>query len=105
MDKNRLESLKREYARLLVRMGINLKKGQRLAITCPVECADFARLCAEEAYEAGCREVLLRWRDDKLTRMKYLKAADDVFDSVNPWEKDFCDILSEEGAGWCYLRW
>ena len=100
MDKNRLEFLKREYARLLVRSGINLKKGQRFAITCPVECADFARLCAEEAYEAGCKEVLLRWRDDKLTRMKYLKAADEVFDSVNPWEKDFCDILSEEGAGW-----
>lgn len=100
MDTDRLRSLMRDYARLLIRSGINLRKGMRLAITCPVECADFARLCAAEAYEAGCREVLLRWRDDELTRMKYLYAEEDVFDSVDSWEKDFCDILSEEGAGW-----
>ena len=100
MEKDRLESLKREYARLLIRSGINLQQGKRLAITCPVECAEFARLCAAEAYDAGCREVLLRWRDDELTRMKYLYAEDDVFDSVNLWEKDFCDIIAEEGAGW-----
>ena len=94
------ESLKRAYADLLIRSGINLQKGQRLAITCPVECADFARMCADSAYKAGCREVLMRWRDDELTRAKYLHAEDDVFDSVNPWDKEFCDILSEEGAGW-----
>ena len=94
-----LEKLKKEYAGLVVRAGINIQKGQRLSISCPVECADFARLCAQAAYEAGCREVLLRWTDDELKRMKYLKAADDVFDSVNSWEVDYYNTLSEEGAG------
>ncbi len=94
------EELKRAYARLLIRAGINIQKGQRLAITCPVECADFARLCVEEAYEAGCSEVLMRWTDDDIARMKYLKAADEVFDRVNPWDADFCNMLSREGAGW-----
>ena len=51
----KMEELKKDYARLLIRAGLNLQKGQRLAITCPVECADFARLCAAEAYAAGCR--------------------------------------------------
>ena len=95
-----MEDLKRAYARLLIRAGVNIQKGQRLAISCPVECADFARLCVEEAYEAGCSEVLMRWGDDDITRMKYLKAADEVFDRVNPWDADFCNMLSEEGAGW-----
>jgi aminopeptidase len=95
-----IEELKKDYADLLIRSGLNLRKGQRLAISCPVECADFARLCAAAAYEAGCREVIMSWNDDALTRLKYLHAEDDVFDSVNPWEKDFRDIISEEGAGW-----
>ena len=96
----KMEELKKDYARLLIRAGLNLQKGQRLAITCPVECADFARLCAAEAYAAGCREVIMRWVDDELTRLKYLHAEDDVFDTVNKWDADLPDILSEEGAAW-----
>lgn len=95
-----LEELKKDYAKLLIKAGLNLHKGQRLAITCPVECADFARLCAAEAYAAGCCEVIMRWEDDELTRMKYLYADDEVFDKMNPWDADLADILSEEGAGW-----
>lgn len=101
---NDLETLKKEYARLLVRSGVNIQKGQRLAITCPVECAPFARLCAKEAYDAGCKEVIMRWTDDELTKYRYLHAADEVFDSVNPWEKEMCDILSEEGAAWLAIH-
>ena len=78
MDKtNKLQ----EYARLLVEVGLNVQKGQNLIIACPVECAWFARLCAEAAYDVGCREVVMNWRDDALNRMKYLRAADEVFDS------------------------
>ena len=95
----KLEKLKKDYAELVIKSGINLQKGQRLSITCPVECADFARLCAEVAYEAGCREVILRWQDDEIRRMKYLHAADEVFDQFNSWELDYCNTLSEEGAG------
>lgn len=73
-----LAKLKREYAELVIKSGLNLQPGQRLSITCPVVNADFARLCAAAAYEAGCKEVLVRWRDDALTRMKYLRADDAV---------------------------
>ena len=51
------EQLK-EYAKLLVEVGVNVQKGQNLVITSPVECAWFARLCAQAAYDAGCREVV-----------------------------------------------
>ena len=95
-----IEEMKKDYADLLIRSGLNIQKGQRLAISCPVECADFARLCAAAAYEAGCKEVLMNWYDDTLTRLKYLHAEDDVFDRINPWEIEFRDIISEEGAGW-----
>lgn len=94
-----MEKLKTDYAELVIRAGVNIQKGQRLSISSPVECADFARLCAAAAYEAGCKEVLMRWQDDELKRMKYLHAADEVFDTVDSWEVDYCESLSEEGAG------
>jgi len=95
-----LEELKKDYASLLIKGGLNIQKGQRLAINCPIECADFARLCSKAAYEAGCREVLFRWYDDELTKQRFLYAEGDVFDKADPWDVLFSDMISEEGAAW-----
>ena len=94
------EETKRVYAELLIKKGLNIQKGQRLGINCPIECADFAKLCAEIAYAQGCREVMFLWYDDEIERMKYLYAADDVFDAMNPWEKLQRDTMAEEGCAW-----
>ena len=88
----------RQYARLLIRVGVNIQKGQNLVLLCPVECAQFGRMCATEAYAAGCREVIVSWRDDYMTREKYLKAADDVFDSYPAWLAAFYNDNASEGA-------
>ena len=89
-----------EYARLLVRVGLNVQKGQRLVISSPVECAYFARLCAREAYEAGCREVVMNWHDDAMARMKYLHADDAIFDEVPLWRRHFFNDHALEGAAY-----
>ena len=88
----------REYARLLARVGLNLQKGQRLVISSPVECAAFARLCAQEAYDAGCGEVVMNWHDDAMARMKYLQADDRIFDTVPLWRRHFFNDHALEGA-------
>lgn len=93
-----LEKMKKDLAELVVKAGVNIQKGQRLSIACPVECADFGRLCAKAAYDAGCKEVLLHWEDDEITRMKFLNADSGVFDTFDPWEKEYYNGLSEEGA-------
>lgn len=95
-----LKALQRDYVRLLIHEGVNLQPGQRLVITCPVDEAWFARLCAEEAYAGGCREVIMNWCDDALARMKYLHAADDVFDEYAPWRALLYNSAAEEGAAW-----
>ncbi len=89
-----------EYASLLVRVGVNIQKGQTLVLACPVDCAWFARKCAAAAYEAGCRTVVMRWRDDALARMKYLYAESDVFDTVAKWEAEFMNGYAAEGAAY-----
>ena len=92
-----------EYAKLLVEVGVNVQKGQNLVISCPVDCAWFARMCAKAAYAAGCREVVMSWGDELLTREKYLHAADDVFDSVPEWRVRFSTDYAKEGAAFLHI--
>ena len=89
-----------EYARLLVRVGLNVQKGQRLVISSPVECAYFARMCAKEAYDIGCKEVVMNWHDDAMARMKYLQADDEIFDEVPLWRRHFFNDYALEGAAY-----
>ena len=95
-----MEEKLREYAKLLVEIGIGLQKGQNLVISAPVECAHFARLCAHCAYENGAREVIMNWSDDLLSREKYLYADASVFDSVPAWRAAFYNDYAEEGANY-----
>ena len=81
-----MEEKLKEYAKLLVEVGLNVQKGQAVVIRCPVECAYFARLCASAAYDAGCREVVMRWTDDQLERERYLRADGSVFDAFPAWQ-------------------
>ncbi len=91
------EKLER-YAKLLVEVGINPNKGQKLMINCPVECADFGRMCAEAAYNAGCGEVIMNWNDDFCTRLKYLNAEKSVFETYPEWQKMYYTDLAKRGT-------
>ncbi|MEG1240264.1 MAG: aminopeptidase [Oscillospiraceae bacterium] len=86
----------REYAKLLINQGVHMLEGQTLSLVSPIICADFARLCAECAYDAGAREVIMDWRDDGMTRLKYLRADEPVFDEVAPWVKPMYDNFLEK---------
>ena len=87
-----------KYAKLIIEVGINPNKGQKLVISCPVECAEFGRLCLSAAYNAGCGEVIMSWSDDYCTRETYLKADGQVFESYPTWKKLFADDLATKGA-------
>lgn len=87
-----------KYADLLVRVGINLQTGQTLIVSSPIECAEFARLVQHKAYDAGAREVIVRWIDEKSTRITFDRAADAIFDEFPEWGKQFFNGYSEQGA-------
>ena len=95
-----MENKLREYAKLLIEVGLNVQRGQTVVIRCPVECAFFARLCASAAYDVGCREVVMRWTDDYLSRERFLRADDSVFDSLPLGQKEFLNGYAAEGAAY-----
>lgn len=93
-----MEEKLREYAKLLIEVGLNVQKGQAVVIRCPVECAYFARLCAAAAYNVGCCEVVMRWSDDFLERERFLRADDSVFDVFPAWQAEMLNGYADEGA-------
>jgi aminopeptidase len=92
------EAMIRKYARLVVKTGVNIQKGQTLVITSPIDCAPFVRFMAEAAYQEGAREVVANWRDDLLARIKYLLAPEEIFSEFPDWQKDFYMSYALQGA-------
>jgi aminopeptidase len=56
------------YARLVVRVGVNVQPGQRVVITGMVEHAPVARAIAAEAYRVGASKVTIEYADQYLAR-------------------------------------
>ena len=93
-----------EYAKLTVRVGINLQKGQPLVITAPVEGAEFVRLVARNAYEVGASDVHINWNDDTLTKLKYENAPIEVFEYFPKWKSDAMIDYAQRGAGFISIH-
>ncbi len=92
------EAKLQEYAELLVKIGMNVQKGQTVNIRSSVECAEFCRLCVAEAYKAGAKEVIVDWSDDVISRLTYLNADDEVFSTFPQWRIDKFNELKDKKA-------
>jgi len=97
------EIILKKYAKLVVHTGVNVQKGQPVVIMAPIETADFVRAIAEEAYKAGAKDVHVEWKDDELSRIRYLQAPDEVFDEINSWKKDFNLTNLHNGAAFIQI--
>lgn len=98
-----MERIKLEkYADLLVRTGINIQKDQLLVITSPIECAEFARIVTEKAYDAGAKEVIVRWLDELSSKIRYDRASEEVFEEVPEWLVPYLEGYAKKGAA--FLR-
>ena len=75
-----------DYARLIVKEGVNLKPGQKLVITVPAEHIVFARILQETAYQCGAGKVEFQFTDDFTDRNDLLYASEDVLSSVRKSE-------------------
>ncbi len=92
------ENLLNKYAELSVRVGVNLQKGQTLVINSPIECAEFTRIVAKEAYKVGAKEVHVEWSDEELTLIKFMNAPEEAFKEFTKWKAEGYEDLAKNGA-------
>ena len=91
------------YAELVVRKGAAVQRGQELVIQAPVERADFVRLLAGEAYDAGAGHVTVLWSDSELAHMEYANMDVDYFATVPSWKREQLNSLAASGAAFLFV--
>ncbi|HEV7266269.1 MAG TPA: aminopeptidase [Falsiroseomonas sp.] len=75
-----------KLAMLGVRVGLNLRAGQELVMTAPLDAMPLVRRIAEQAYKAGATLVTPLIGDDQVALARYRHAhPDDAFDVAPGW--------------------
>lgn len=86
----------KEYARLLVEVGLNVQPGQTPSIETNVEYAALTRLCVSACYDCGARNVVVYYGDDYITREQFLRADGAVFSEYPSYMKARVDWFLEQ---------
>lgn len=87
-----------EYARLTVRTCGNVTQGKYVLLSCPVHAAHFGRMISRKAFEAGAKDVIMLYYDEKFSRIRFLNAALDIFKSVPEWQALQRNYYAREGC-------
>ena len=101
-----------KYAEVIVEVGLNLQRGQRLLIGTPtssnrgvpIELAPLVRLIMKNAYQIGARLVDVMWDDDQLQLIRYKYAPRDSFEEFATWRTDGAFDIAKEGDAMLIIK-
>ncbi len=81
------KTVMRSYAKLIVRVGANVQKGQEVRVFASLDQPAFIKMLAEECYKAGASRVTVDWNYPELTKLsaRYMKLRD--LSETREWEK------------------
>lgn len=77
----------REYARLIVKKGVNVQKGQEVLIYAELDQPEFVAMVVEEAYKAKAKKVSVEWNYQPLTKLHVRYRSVTTMGTVEEWEK------------------
>lgn len=77
----------REYAKLIVRCGVNVQKGQEVMIFAELDQPEFVRMVVEEAYKAKAKKVIVEWNYQPLEKIHVRYQTVKSLGTVTEWQK------------------
>lgn len=87
----------REYARLIVRSGVNVQKGQDVIIYAELDQPEFVQMVVDEAYKAKARKVTVNWSYQPLQKLHVRYQSLKTLGTVEAWEEarlqHYVDVL------------
>ena len=76
----------REYAKLIVRTGLNVQKGQTVLVVADLDQPEFVQMVVEEAYKAKAKEVIVQWTYQPMSKLHYRYQTVKTLGTVKEWE-------------------
>ena len=83
MEKVKLQ----KYAELLVKVGLNVQKGQSVFIEAALDQPDFVTMTVEECYKAGASEVHVDWSHQPVAKLSSQYQSLESLSTLKPWAK------------------
>lgn len=77
----------RSYARLIARVGVNVRKGQEVIVQCDLDQPKFVELVVDECYKAGAKKVTVEFSYQPLAKLHYRHRSVTNLAKIEEWEK------------------
>ncbi len=91
------KSVLRAYARLIVRCGVNVQKGQEVMVYAGLDQPEFVSMVVEEAYKAKAKKVIVEWDYPGLQKLHVRYQSLKTLGSVPAWvearQEHYCQTL------------
>ena len=81
------KSVLKEYAKLIVRCGVNVQKGQEVIIYADLDQPEFVQMVVEEAYKAKAKAVTVEWNYQPLSKIHVRYKSVKTMGTVPEWQK------------------
>ena len=85
----------REYAKLIVRCGVNVQKGQEVMIYADLDQPEFVQMVVEEAYKAKAKKVVVEWSYQPLEKIHVRHQSVTTLGTVLEWQKAKQEYMCE----------
>lgn len=82
------KTILREYAKLIVKCGVNVQKGQDVIVYADLDQPEFVKMVVEEAYKAKARKVTVEWSYQPLEKIHVRYQSVKTLGSVSQWQKE-----------------
>ena len=93
----------REYAKLIVRTGLNVQKGQTVLVLADLDQPEFVQMVVEEAYKAKAKKVIVDWNYQPLQKVHVRYQSVKTLGTVLEWEKAKQEYYCEELPARVYI--
>ena len=78
----------KQLASLAVKVGANVQPGQYVTVMSPLYAAEFARMIQKAAFEAGAKDVFVRYTDQKTDKIRFEYADAETLSDIPDFVKE-----------------
>ena len=89
------KSVLREYAKLIVKCGANVQKGQEVLLFADLDQPEYVKMVVEEAYKLKAKKVIVEWRYQPLEKVHVRYQSVKTMGTVLEWEKARQEYMCE----------
>ena len=97
------KTILKEYARLLVKSGISVKKGDYVIINAGLDQPEFVKMVVEECYRAKAARVMVEWSYLPLTKLNVNNMSPKLLGTVEAFEEEKLKFRLEKNPAMLYL--